>query len=418
MLDRCTANSSWQAAFPDAKVRHLEFWRSSHMPILIVVLEDMSQAIGVCGHIRRRFCFEECCVDDQRCIESVQDVWKGTNCVGDVSDVLHSAKQCTVRLDKWNMMSCRQLMEGIESKWRDLREASVCERIDGILERVQPKLTDQMKIMLDRQFTGEEIRRAVFDMGPVKAPSMDGLPTLFYQRPISLCNVMYKIIAKALANCFRLALGGVISEAQSSFIPSRLISDNAIVTFECMHDLKRKKRKESSMAIKLDMSKAYNRVEWGFIDQMMRKLDFSDSWVERVMLCVTSVSYSFAVNNDNLLFSKATSADGLAFLGVLDDYTAASSQVINFDKSAICVSPSVGEEKSVRVSKLEFFLRRSLVWVRCLLNIGTQWRVGDGSTVQIYKDKWVPREKLLRFSQIELWGENATVKQLLNPFGG
>ncbi|KAI9196297.1 hypothetical protein LWI28_022737 [Acer negundo] len=77
-------------------------------------------------------------------------------------------------------------------------------------------------------------------------------------RPISLCNVLYKIIA----NRFRLMLGDVISEPQSAFIPGRLISDNEIIGFECIHALrKRKNGKTGAIALKLDMSKAYNRVE-------------------------------------------------------------------------------------------------------------------------------------------------------------
>ncbi|KAK2656681.1 hypothetical protein Ddye_009733 [Dipteronia dyeriana] len=80
-------------------------------------------------------------------------------------------------------------------------------------------------------------------------------------RPISLCNVSYKIVAKALANRFRMVLGDVVFENQSAFIPVRLISDNAVIGFECIHNLCTHKRLKGSIALKLDMSKAYNRVE-------------------------------------------------------------------------------------------------------------------------------------------------------------
>ncbi|KAK3231070.1 hypothetical protein Dsin_002951 [Dipteronia sinensis] len=66
-------------------------------------------------------------------------------------------------------------------------------------------------------------------------------------RSISLCNVLYKIIAKALANRFRMVLGDDISETQSAFLHGHLISDNAIVVFECMHAVKRKKKDTSVM---------------------------------------------------------------------------------------------------------------------------------------------------------------------------
>ncbi|KAK2662981.1 hypothetical protein Ddye_001555 [Dipteronia dyeriana] len=68
--------------------------------------------------------------------------------------------------------------------------------------------------------------------------------------PISLCNVVYKIMAKALANRLRLVLGEVIMETQSVCILGRHISDNALIGFECLHALR--KRKDGSLALKLD----------------------------------------------------------------------------------------------------------------------------------------------------------------------
>ncbi|KAI9182085.1 hypothetical protein LWI28_021903 [Acer negundo] len=82
------------------------------------------------------------------------------------------------------------------------------------------------------------------------------------------------------------------------FIPRRRISDNTIVGFECLHRLKRRKRKFGSMAIKLDMSKAFDRVEWIFIEKMMLKLGFFRLWVNWIIRCISSVSYSFVLNGE------------------------------------------------------------------------------------------------------------------------
>ncbi|KAL5832235.1 hypothetical protein ACOSQ4_017589 [Xanthoceras sorbifolium] len=179
-----------------------------------------------------------------------------------------------------------------------------------------------MNSLLDAPFTTIEVKTAVFQLPPSKAPGRDRMSASFFQknwatvstgvtsaclsflnsgegikavnatlialipkikdpqrvsdfRPISLCNVIYKIVAKALVNRFRLVLNDVISDNQSALIPGRLIMDNAILGFECLHALKRRKKGASGyLALKLDMSKAYDRVEWSFVEMMLRALGF------------------------------------------------------------------------------------------------------------------------------------------------
>ena len=94
-------------------------------------------------------------------------------------------------------------------------------------------------------------------------------------RPISLCNVVYKLVSKILANRIKNILPQIITENQSAFLSERLITDNVLVAFELMHYLKHKKEgKDNFMVVKLDMSKAYNSVEWGFIEKVMEKMAF------------------------------------------------------------------------------------------------------------------------------------------------
>ena len=82
-------------------------------------------------------------------------------------------------------------------------------------------------------------------------------------KPISLCNVAYKIASKMVANRMKVVLQDIINENQSEFVAERLIIDNVLVAHELMNHInKKKKGKWGEMAIKLDMSKAYNCVEW------------------------------------------------------------------------------------------------------------------------------------------------------------
>ena len=118
-------------------------------------------------------------------------------------------------------------------------------------------------------------------------------------RPINLCNTTYKLVSKVLANRLRPILLSIITENQSAFIPDHLISDNVLVAFEFMHYLNHKDDgKENYMSIKLDMSKAFNRVEWNFIKEVMEKMGFAKKWVDLIMLCISSVSYSVIINGE------------------------------------------------------------------------------------------------------------------------
>jgi hypothetical protein len=93
-------------------------------------------------------------------------------------------------------------------------------------------------------------------------------------RPISLCNIIYKLISKILANRLKGLLHLFISPQQSAFVPSRTIQDSSILAQELMHSLKSKRGRGGLMAIKVDMENAFDRMEWDFLLSIMGKLGF------------------------------------------------------------------------------------------------------------------------------------------------
>lgn len=93
---------------------------------------------------------------------------------------------------------------------------------------------------------------------------------------ISLCNVLYKLISKVGANRLKKWLNDLISDSQSAFIPGRLITDNVLVAYELIHFLRNKRAcKNGYMFVKLDMSKAYDRVEQDFLETVIVKIRFN-----------------------------------------------------------------------------------------------------------------------------------------------
>lgn len=99
--------------------------------------------------------------------------------------------------------------------------------------------------------------------------------------------MVYKIAFKVLSNRLKSILPEIISPNQSAFVPGQMITDNILIAYELTHHLQNKRRvNDGYVALKLDMSKAYDRVELSFLEKMMLKLGFSSAWVELIMKCM------------------------------------------------------------------------------------------------------------------------------------
>lgn len=188
-----------------------------------------------------------------------------------------------------------------------------------------------------------EIQQTLFSMGHYKSPGPDGMTVTFYKhywgtihetviqevqdffvhgrikpafnhtflalipkvkgaarvdqfRPIALCNVILKLITKVKAGRLRPHLDLLIHPSQAAFIPHRAINDNIIINHEVMRYMNAKKGATGYMAIKIDLAKAYDRVEWAVLRHLMSLMGFEEHFIKLVMECVSTARFSLLLN--------------------------------------------------------------------------------------------------------------------------
>ncbi|KAL0449573.1 UNVERIFIED_CONTAM: hypothetical protein Slati_1513700 [Sesamum latifolium] len=181
-------------------------------------------------------------------------------------------------------------------------------------------------------------------------------------RPISLCNVIYNLASKAIANCLKPFLANIISYSQSAFVPGHLILDNVLVACEVNHYLAHKYQGNSGhVSLKLDLSKAYGHVECGMIRQAEE-----EGAIHGVRVCRNGPRVThFLFADDMLIFCDANRASLELIRGLLAKFESCSGLQVNYQKSAVVFSRNVPlqtqEELAnllgvVRISKHEKYL--------------------------------------------------------------
>ena len=113
-------------------------------------------------------------------------------------------------------------------------------------------------------------------------------------RLIALCNVIYKIISKVIANRLKPPLPLIISQEQAGFVEGRQILDGIILVHETIHSLK--VTKTPGMLLKRDLSKAYDKLNWKFLEGILKAFGFAEEWANWIMNMVSSVFFSILVN--------------------------------------------------------------------------------------------------------------------------
>ncbi|KAL5541131.1 hypothetical protein UlMin_043417 [Ulmus minor] len=397
-LDRMTLLSSWPSA------------------LLQDPLADLSSCLLSCSSTLNSWNTEKF-GNTQNAIKQQKSVINQLHSMAATSDILDQLNKAQTTLER--------LLTREELFWKQPRA-------------IHKTFSEEARSSLASPFTAEHIRCALFDMNPSKAPGPDGFHAIFFQknwdivgpkvtkaclailndgasikafnttyvtlipkkkspisvadfRRISLCNVVYKIVSKAMANRLKLLLPEIISDSQNAFAPGRLISDSVIFGYEMLNYINRRfKGKKGLMALKLDMSKAYDRVEWRFLSRLLDKMGFPANWNRLIMNClrqgcplslylfiICAEAFSSLISeavssrslsgvkcsvsgpyvnhiffaDDSLVFCQADESNSLALLHILKDYEKGSGQQVNMMKSAITFSPNVDPRQKTAIMR-------------------------------------------------------------------
>ncbi|XP_055962303.1 uncharacterized protein LOC130015686 [Mercurialis annua] len=207
-----------------------------------------------------------------------------------------------------------------------------------------PLVNNEENLMLNSPVSDDEVRRAMFSIDMDKAPGPDGFGSAFFRkswnivggdiikavkdffttgkmlrqanativslipkvdnpeiisefRPIACCNTMYKVISKILAKRMSSILSRIVSSSQSAFVPGRSIADNILLAHELVRNYHRQNGR--SCAMKVDLQKAYDTVEWDFIEEVLLGLRFERRFIKLIMECIKSAKFSILVNGES-----------------------------------------------------------------------------------------------------------------------
>ncbi|XP_042964646.1 uncharacterized protein LOC122298864 [Carya illinoinensis] len=317
-LDRCVANKEWREMFRGTRVEGLPVRSSDHLPLLVSIR-------GVTERQRSwyvPFKFEASWVREDECELKIRQVWNDGILTEDVVTLMQSRlRLCSGMLRESGRIAgtggykveikSKEELDGVAEAFKThfdevyRTENLGVGKINKCLAEMEKKVTAEMNEVLERDFKREEVEEALKMMGSLKSPGPDGFGACFFQsfwhivgsdvcgsvlqflnggrldeglnytyialipkvsdpksvnefRPISLCNVVYKLIAKTLANRLKKVMDAIISRNQSAFIPGR--------------------------------------VEWSYLEAVMKKLGFGSRWIGLIMQCISSVSYAALIN--------------------------------------------------------------------------------------------------------------------------
>ena len=123
-------------------------------------------------------------------------------------------------------------------------------------------------------------------------------------RPIRLVGSLYNLIAKVLANRMKKVMSRLVNKAQNAFVEGRQILDASLIASEAIDSMTR--RKEKGILCKLDVEKAYDKLNWKFLLTVLREMGFGSKWIGWIQWCISIASFSMIINGSPVGFFKST----------------------------------------------------------------------------------------------------------------
>lgn len=149
---------------------------------------------------------------------------------------------------------------------------------------------------VDEFFSTGHMKSYISRSNLVLIPKNESAARVNEYRPISICNLIYKLISKLILTRLKPFISGCISQAQTAFVPGREISENIVLLREVLHSFSLSDYNNSEFCLKLDLSKAFDRMDWNYLRSILPLYGFPDKLVHWIMACVSSAEFSIVVN--------------------------------------------------------------------------------------------------------------------------
>ncbi|XP_073000165.1 uncharacterized protein [Typha latifolia] len=380
-LDRALGNTEWVSEHPVCKVQHLDRGASDHAPILLSVPLATTKEPAEVSQISTSIY--------QSLWGDVEDQGDGSNEWPTLPSI--SAEEA-IALER--PVTPEEIKEAVWSLPRGKAPGP-----DGMLVEVYIKYWDTISGSLCQAvghfFTCAAMPRSWGETFITLIPKKEHPTRVADYRPIALCNVMYKVIAKVMVSRLKLVLPNLIGPEQAAFVADRCIGDNTLATQEVAHSMAVDKGEKPIMMIKMDMETAYDRVSWQAVVGSLQRMGFPPQWCNWVQACIASPRFALLINgsptnwitphsglrqgdplspylfiivtqvltriinekvdqglmrDDLLLMTEASTDSAQSILECLNRYEKITNQRVNYSKSELYLPTRIGAEEGKQLS--------------------------------------------------------------------